>query len=284
MKLVITVVILGYSSLVFGITLPDEIDLSFRRSGHRIPNREELYGEQQPFLDYIAKNWRQITENIECLPPLDGEEDEIGVKFNCSVVRLGYACGHLAPAEYLDFFEQIVTLYEQKRISYSAFHSVYYGSDEKFSFWSVNWEHPRVQKIFDRIRKFDPPPDKDFLSMIEDQASGKLADNYMVNSSDDGPLPQTLPGIKLQRPFASVIRKYEAMTGKRVPADPDFPDHHNTRPSKKSLREADGGDYANSNTSMHSSGLLYWISILLLTLLGLFVWLKKKAKGERMRG
>jgi hypothetical protein len=134
-------------------------------------------------------------------------------------------------------------MYEQKRISFTAFYSIYDGGYGKEDFWSVNWEHPRVQRIFARIRKFDPSPNAAFMDALEAQAAGKLADNYMVNRSDDGPLPQTLPGIKLQRSFASVIRRFEARTGKRVPADPDYPDHHNIRPSKKSLHEAELGTH-----------------------------------------
>lgn len=218
-------------------SLPQEVEISFRRNGQPIPGGNESYGRQELFIHYISQNWRNIVENIECLPPLDGHEDEKGVKFNVSVVRFGYSCAHLPPEEYLEFFEQIVSLYEQKRISFTAFENIYHGADEKHDFWSVNWEHPRVQAIFDRIRNFNPPPDDTFKSMVEDQSIGKLADNYMHDLPVDSPPPETLPGIKLQRPWASLIRKYEAITGKRVPVDPNFPDHNNARPSRKGLQE-----------------------------------------------
>lgn len=227
-------------SWLFGVTLPDEISHSFQRAGQRMPSSEELYGEQQSFTDYILKNWRTISEDIECLPPKDGE-DNPGVKFNVSVIQFGYACAQLPPTEYVEFFEKIVGLYEQKRISFSAFENIYEGADAKRDFWTVNWEHPRVQAIFARIRKFDPPPRKALLDFIENQASGKLADTYMHDLPDDTKPPETLPGIKLQRPWASVIRKFEAMTGNRVDADPNFPDHHNTRISKRDLSRSDVG-------------------------------------------
>lgn len=225
--------IVMHMPLTFGAILPDEISLSFQRYGQRIPGSEDLYGEQKSFVEYVCKNWREIAEDIECLPPLDGVEIKNGVKFNCSVINFGRACCRLSPTEYVDFFEQVLNLREQKRISFTAFENMYYGSWGKECFWSVNWEHPRVQGIFKRIRKFDPPPDADFLSLMEKQAHGKLADNYMASVSDDEPLPQTLPGIKLQRPFATLIRKYERVTGKKLPSDPDFPEDASSRPERR---------------------------------------------------
>jgi hypothetical protein len=229
--------LLSLSILAEAFTLRPDIAKAVRKSGQYTERGDAMSREDPIFVNYMIKNWRQITEDIECLPPIEAERTTEEVKFNASVVNFGLACCNLPPLEYLEFFEQFVALYEQKRISFTAFENIYSGGYGKEGFWSVNWEHPRVQEIYARIRKFDPPPDETFMSMVEDQARGKLADNYMVNSSDDDPLPKTLPGIKLQRPFASSIRKYEAMTGKRVPPDPNFPDHHITRPSRKGLQE-----------------------------------------------
>jgi hypothetical protein len=257
---------------VHGMTFPEEIETSFRKYGRRMPGRDDLYGEQKEFVDYITSNWPKIADNIESLPPVDGEDFLGNVRFNATVVHFGYACCRLGPIEYLDYFEQITALYEQKRISFTAFKNLYHGGYGKEDFWSVNWEHPGVQAIFERIRRFDPPPDASFMEMVEDQSAGKLADNYMVNRGDNDPLPQTLPGIKLQRPFASLIRKYEAMTGKKFPPDPEFPDHHITRPSKRGLREIEAAGTASVSPPVGRKGWV-WISVAgmaFLLLLGMF--------------
>lgn len=120
------------------------------------------------------------------------------------------------------------------------------------------------------------------MSLVDDQAGGKLADNYMVNSSDDDPLPQTLPGIKLQRPFASGIRKYEAMTGNRVPPDPNFPDHHTTRPSRKGLQELEA---AGPGTLLAEQVKAWWtrpellISSIIAVFLAVVLWFRRSKRS-----
>lgn len=272
MKFFLIINLLSLVSILHGsdFKLPEDVANSFRLAGHRIQGSDELHGEEKSFVDYVVSNWRDISKNIEYLPPKDGKSP-IEIRFNASVVRLGYACDSLPPIEYVEFFEQIVTLYEQKRISTLAFTNLYLGGDIKANFWSVNWEHPRVQGIFDRMRKFDPPLSESFLSLVEAEANGSLADNYMTNVSDDTPPPQTLPGIKLQRPWASAIRKYEALTGKRIPKHPDFPDHNNTRPSRKGLQEGKGLD--NSAPSNTTAATPWWnrLSIWIASTTGLII-------------
>ncbi len=253
--------------------LPPDVETAFRRGSQPLPGKpDSSFREQRFFVDYVTKRWREIVNDIECLPPLDGVEIEKGVKFNCSVTNLGMACAELSPTEYVDFFEQIIALYEQKRISFTAFENIYYGADQKDSFWSVNWEHPKVQEIFKRILKFDPPLDATFRSMVEDQARGKLADNYMVNLPDDGPLPETLPGIKLQRPFASVIRRYEARTGTRVPPDPNFPDHHDTRPSRRGGQNLLAGASASEDIGEEAALPKWWDVLMISAIPGLLLF------------
>lgn len=97
------------------------------------------------------------------------------------------------------------------------------------------------------------------LSLVEDQEKGDLADNYMANMSDDAPLPQTLPGIKLKRPFASLIKKYERLTGRKVPPDPDFPDEPQTRPSKRNPDA--GGEREKTNAEAGEESSTSWMPV-----------------------
>ncbi len=265
----ITFMILASVLVHAEVALPSNIEEVFRKAHQPSPTNPTIpYREEQFFVDYLTSNWRSIAENIECLPPRDGMAFQKEVLFNISVINFGYACCNLPPTEYVEFFEQIVSLCEQQRISLTAFENLYSGGYGKEFFWSVNWEHPKVQGIFDRIRQFDPPLDASFMKMMEKQARGKLADNYMLNAGADTPLPQTLPGIKLQRPFASVIRKYEAMTGKKVPPDPDFPDHNITRPGRRSLQDIEVGKPA---ASIQPARPGRWLEILIACVAGLFL-------------
>jgi hypothetical protein len=104
------------------------------------------------------------------------------------------------------------------------------GNDKKDDFLSVNWEYPRVRVILKKVIKLIPTTDEDLRSCVEEIASGRLADNYMTDKGDDDPRPETLPGIKLVRPWDSLLKKYERMTGKKVEEsyDPTF----NPRPEK----------------------------------------------------
>ena len=185
--------------------------------------------ERQTFIDYLCKNWREITKNIEILPDTKGNFYKKSDAFNASVNTFGAACESLPPEEYLEFLEQFVGLYEDKRIGYMPFDFQLSGSDKKECFLEVNWEHPRVQGIISRARRLIPPSEISTLSWLDEAAKGELADNYMTNKSDDAPLPETLPGIKLKRPWGSLIKKFELITGKKVPHDPKF----DPRPSRR---------------------------------------------------
>lgn len=182
---------------------------------------------------YFTENWREIATNIEALP-----SSRFDPKYNkdrvLSTISTFYEdCGSLTPMEYLDFLDQMLILYEDERISHLAFKLLLLAENEKEDFLSVNYEHPRVAEILKKAIQLVPAEDESLRSCLEDMASGKLADNYKTNKEDDAPLPQTLPGIKLKRPWGSLIRKYERVTGKKLPPDPDFPDEDGVRPERR---------------------------------------------------
>ena len=94
------------------------------------------------------------------------------------------------------------------------------GNNSKNSFFSVNFEHPRVRKILESAKKlYETNPEK--IKYIDDILKGEFADGYMdpTNRSIDSPLPETLPGIKLKRPFGKLRAQAERLLGKRLPDD-----------------------------------------------------------------
>ncbi len=225
--------------------LKPEIAEAFRKQiPYGPPDTSEFAAGTPRFMEYVLTNWREIMETIECIPmmdqhPIRNSTDE--VRMNVSLSLFTGTCEDLTPEDYVEFFNKLLDLRAENRISYLAIKDAYLASGSKDYFFAVNWEHPEVQKIFAKMKRLIPPEDASLLSLVEEEEKGALADNYLTNKSDDAPLPQTLPGIRLQRPFASLIRKYEAMTGKKVPPDPDFPDHRITRPSRHGLQEAAAG-------------------------------------------
>jgi len=184
--------------------------------------------ERDRFIGYICENWREIADHVEDLPKAEGSFVTKDGAFNCSVNTFATACEWLPPQEYVDFLDKLADLYEQKRIGYLAIELS--GSAKKDGFLGVNWYHPRVKAYLERLKKLAPPEHKD---IIERMASGKLDDNYMVNMPDDAPLPETLPGVRLKRPLASMIPNFERLTGRKVPPDPRFPEESGRRPVRR---------------------------------------------------
>jgi hypothetical protein len=186
--------------------------------------------EEEIFISYIKRNWKSIVENAESLP-LHAHENKLRGKISLTSLSIvGSACENLPPLEYLDYLDKMLILFEQRKIDPLALELVL-GREKKIDFLSVNWEHPRVRTILSKIIELVPPSNVDLLSCVRDMADGKLADNYRTNVSDDVPNPETLPGIKLVRPWDSLLKKYERMTGKKLeePHDPQF----NPRPEKR---------------------------------------------------
>jgi hypothetical protein len=213
--------------------LPDDIAQAFAKSDRYFAPGTAMSTDDPKFIGYILKNWRWIANEIEILPKLERDIPEKDVAFNVSVIRFSETCEKLSPLEYVDFLDQMLVLYEQKRISDNAFENALSPSLEKRDFLAVNYEHPRVAAILKKKIGLTPPEDEDARSGLEDMANGKFADNYMYDRGDDDPLPETLPGVKLKRPWGSLIQKYERLTGKKVPPAPDFPDEDQTRPERR---------------------------------------------------
>lgn len=214
-------------------TLPAEIEKVFAKCNPYISREDAMAIDDPRFVEYISKNWRWIAEEIEVLPEVEGDIPQKQVAFNASVIAFAETCQKLPPLEYVDFLDQMLVNYEQRRISDTAFELMLMAQLEKHDFLSVNYEHPRVAAILKKASQLTPAKNKALKSCLEDMASGALADNYKTNMEDDAPLPQTLPGIKLKRPWGSLIKRYERVTGKKLPSDPDFPEETSSRPERR---------------------------------------------------
>ncbi len=201
--------------------------------------------------NYIKSNWKVIAENIECLPEVDpGEGYSITLDKDSSlaaVSNFAAACECLPPLEYLDFLDVFLDLYEKKQIPFGPVERNLMGVDQKSDFLSVNYSHPRVQAICEKAISLIPPGEVTLIEWVQSIKNGELADNYMQNRPDDDPGPETLPGIKLQRPWASLIKKFELRTGLKAPYDPKF----DPRPARR-------GDLSAEQTAMIPQKQTVW--------------------------
>ena len=217
---------------------------------------------------YLAENWRIIASNIHILPKIGaGSHSQTGVSDAC-VGIFAVACESLSPMDFLAYLDAMVGLYEKKEISDNAFESLILMQEEKCDFLSVNWEHPRVQAFLAKSRKLIPPDDVDLVNCVAAMASGELADGYMLDRADDDPRPQTLPGIKLKRPWDSLITKYERMTGKKI--DEPYDSRLNPRPKKRNdlsrperLATADSSTYLVFDTRFWALGGVFALGLIL---------------------
>lgn len=275
-KLVAITLFLAASLIVEG-KIPPEISMVLSKQFGYSYDSDLMSSEDPTFVNYIHKNWREIADNIEWLPLAEGDRIPEKVAFNASVMHFGQTCESLPPLEYLDFFEKMLSLCEEGRIGFEAVDFLYHPQDEKDCFFSVNWEHPRVQKIFARLRKLIPPGKVDFLSMLEDESKGELAENYLNDKSGDAPLPETLPGIKLKRPWDSLIKKYERMTGKKV--DVPYNSRYNPRPEKGSAPVP--ASISEKTASALLNPWLWMISGGLVVIIGIAVKVGRSSKRRR---
>ncbi len=238
-----------------------------------------MSSEDPIFVNYIHKDWREIADNIEWLPLAEGDRIPEKQAFNLSVMYFGQTCESLPPLEYLDFFEKMLSLAEEDRISFSAIEFLYYAQDEKDCFFSVNWEYPRVQKILNRFIKLIPPEEASLLNMVKVQSKGELAENYLNEKSDDARLPETLPGIKLKRPWDSLIKQYEKLTGKNV--EVPYHPHYNPRPTKEMASRPQIASTSDKIASVFLSPLFWMISGGLVAIVG--VVFRVSHNSKRMR-
>lgn len=188
-------------------------------------------GDEKAFGKFIRSNWRTLVMEVDSLMKnrADGTHG-----FTYSTLAL--ACEDLQGQEYVALLDSLALVLEKKKAAgepLSNYGQLFSGFGAKKNFLSVNYEHPSVRPLLRRLINLfeDVPPDG--ASVFKAQMNGELADNYLIDSAPGSPLPETLPGIKLKRPFGSLIKRYEQLTGKKVPPDPNFPEEQQTRPSKR---------------------------------------------------
>ncbi|RYD84670.1 MAG: hypothetical protein EOP84_04870 [Verrucomicrobiaceae bacterium] len=217
----------------------------------------ELRGvDGERFESFVRTNWRQIIDHIDTLPPAEAPKgyafDSLESARAASVANFAASCEILPPEEYLDCMESFLSLYENGRVSKSPLLRQLMGVEQKANFFEVNWEHPRVQAILQRVKELEAEPA--VLGFAEAAAKGELADNYMTNRPDGDPGPQTLPGIRLKRPWGSLIEKYQALTGKKAPYDPGY----DPRPDKRTTVGNPGGKVEPPSTRTERTRFPLW--------------------------
>jgi hypothetical protein len=249
-------------------------------------------GQREPALSradlksHMMTNWRKITADIDALPISKFDPKYNKERVLPSISLFIDDCEGLPPLEYLDFLDQMLVLYEQKRISDDAFEHAFLPSLEKQDFLSVNYSHPRMAAILQKAISLTPHYNDDLKSCFKDMVSGALADNYMTDRSDDAPLPETLPGVKLKRPWGSILRKYERLTGKKVPPDPGFPDEDQTRPPRRPQANAVGNGFneGGAPTNDRSMSPAIWVAAglaCLAAVAAIGTVLQRKNRGNR---
>jgi hypothetical protein len=197
-------------------------------------------GDEKKLGEYICANWRSILKEYKSLSLI--KTDSI---HGLHHLIMAYACEELPPFEYLDFLDEMLNVIEQMKVNNEPLdyaNLLFYGRGRKDSFLAVNWEHPRVKKILQRAIKFFSEVDPTAVDCLQSEAKGELAENYMSDRRDGDPLPETLPGIKLIRPWGSLLKKYELFTGKKLPPDPSFPDNSATRANRRNHTSSQSGD------------------------------------------
>jgi hypothetical protein len=83
------------------------------------------------------------------------------------------------------------------------------GNGRKRDFIAVNWKYPKVKELLEAVMKLNEEKggilSPDEVTGLQSVAEGAEADSY-----DDGTgreTPETLPGVRLENPFASLIKK-----------------------------------------------------------------------------
>ncbi len=222
-----------------GYELPDDISEGIAQSRIGESGGFGIRGvEEERFRTYIRENWREIMANIETLPlaksPPGYSFSSKEIAKEASLQSFAAACEVLPPEEYLECMERFLDLYESGKVSPGPLLNQLMGLEQKADFFDVNWEHPRVQEILQRAKKVSDEPS--VAEYADHAAKGQLAENYMNDRADGDPGPQTLPGIKLKRPWGSLIDQYEALTGKKAPYHPEY----DPRPDKRTMAGTQG--------------------------------------------
>lgn len=156
----------------------------------------------QKLIDYVANHWEELLDNIEDVPSYARSP-------RSAVMWVGSAAENLPPTDYLNFLDHYLTICGERRVDAEVLGLQLMGQNRKQFFLMVNYEHERVRTILHRAQHLIPQENRSLHDLIDKTLAGNLADTYFANAGDDTPLPETLPGIKLRPPFASLIAKRE---------------------------------------------------------------------------
>lgn len=156
-------------------------------------------GDKVQFGKYVCKHWSSILDKYD---PTIARHGMRGLNY----VTISLAAEDLPPMKYLDFLDKILDLKAGGKFSSHIDSLLLHGRARKHHFLAVNWQHPRAQATLQRAIKLFAN-DKSAVESFKAYATGELADNYRNGLTEGTPDPETLPGIKLQRPWSSLIKK-----------------------------------------------------------------------------
>jgi hypothetical protein len=153
-------------------------------------------------VEYVKSNWRELLPHFE-------EVQVRGNTIESKISVIGIAAEELEPLEYLNFLDEYLILVRQGRVPLDEMVSQIGGNGRKRDFMAVNWKYPKVREQLTAVMKLNEEKggilSPDEVTGLQSVAEGGEADSY-----DDGTgrePPETLPGVKLENPFASLIKK-----------------------------------------------------------------------------
>ena len=161
--------------------------------------------EREVVIEFVKMNWREVLDNLDQVPSPGGN-------VSGAAMLVGAAAEELPPLEYLDFLDAYLTLYERGGVNDDLLRAQLAGDNRKNYFVAVNAAHPRVKALLLRAKNLVPKENVVFQEYLDEEIAGARSDMYFANASRDTPPPETLPGIKLRKPFESLIEKAKRMT------------------------------------------------------------------------
>lgn len=183
------------------LDLPPEVKEAFSRAsvgedGYLYPSGSG----RDLIIEYVKNNWKDLLDQLADVPSEAGS-----IRSAARVV--GNAAEELPPLDYLDFLDHYLTAYSRGHIEDELLRWQLAGVDRKNYFITVNAAHPRVRNLLLRAKELVPKENVAFQEYLDEEFAGKRTDMYFANKSDDARPPETLPGIKLRKPFESLIAK-----------------------------------------------------------------------------
>jgi hypothetical protein len=226
-------------------------------------------GSTDELVAYIKAHWRELLDGIESIPDPPNPISKLSI--------IGAAAENLQPMEYLDFLDKYLDTCERSKLPGRYMVSQLAGSAKKSFFLAVNFEHPRVRNILHRALDLLPEDAETEASreLIRTILAGELADSYMTNVPEDTPPPETLPGIKLRKPWASILDKIK-------PEVRPNPAERGTGNGKGLGDGSAGGALSGSDTdSRDQPGRGVLTGAILLLLGAIYIFFFQKAKAAR---